>query len=58
MNEDVPVQMNNIRERSTGTSMLWGEETVKSRDIEEIEIEINILVIQETVVIFRIQHLQ
>ena len=37
--EDVPVQMNNTRERSTGTSMLWGEETVKSREIEEIEIK-------------------
>ena len=52
------VQMNNTRERSTGTSLLWGEETVKSRDIDEIEYKINILVIQETVVLFRIQHLQ
>ena len=35
----IPVQMNNTLEWSTGTSMLWEEETVKSRDIEEIEIK-------------------
>jgi hypothetical protein len=51
---DLPVQTNNTRERSTGRSILDGVVSTGSRGLQRQ----NLLMIQECVVLLRVEHLE